>query len=53
MHFFELLGLTKALLPRDRNRKIETSEEMTYAEIKAYRDIGAKGYYNGESAAKL
>ena len=52
MHFFELLGPTKALLPRDRNRKIETSEEMTYAEIKAYRDIGAKGLYNGESAAK-
>ena len=50
MYFFELLGLTKALLPRDRNRKIETSEEMTYAEIKAYK--GAKGYYNGESAAK-
>jgi hypothetical protein len=25
---------------------------MTYAEIKAYRDIGAKGLYNGESAAK-
>ena len=26
---------------------------MAYAEIKAYRDIGAKGYYNGESAAKF
>ena len=26
---------------------------MAYAEIKAYRDIGAKGLYNGESAAKL
>ena len=25
---------------------------MDYAEIKAYRDIGAKVYYNGESAAK-
>ena len=49
MYFFELLGLTKALLPIWR-RKSETSEEMTYAEIKAYK--GAKGYYNGESAAK-
>ena len=51
MHSFELLGLTKALLPIWR-RKSETSEEMTYAEIKAYKDMGAKGYYNGESAAK-
>ena len=49
MHSFELLGLTKALLPTWR-RKSETSEEMTYAEIKACK--GAKGLYNGESAAK-
>ena len=47
-----MLGLTKALLPRNRRRKSETSEEIDYAEIKAYRDIGAKVYYNGESAAK-
>jgi hypothetical protein len=52
MHSFELLELTKALLPIWR-RKSETSEEMGYAEIKAYRDIGAKVYYNGESAGKL
>lgn len=26
---------------------------MAYAEIKAYRDIGAKGLYNGESASKF
>ena len=32
---FELLGKAKALLPNYRNRKIETSREMEYAEIKA------------------
>ena len=36
---FELLGNAKALQPI-WNRKIETSREMDYAEIKAYRDIG-------------
>ena len=40
---FELLGNAKALLPI-RRRNSETSREMDYAEIKAYRDIGAKVY---------
>ena len=32
----ELLETAKALLPIYRNRKIETSREMIYGEIKAY-----------------
>ena len=40
---FELLGSAKALLPI-WSRKVETSGEMSYAEIKAYIIIGAKTY---------
>ena len=47
----ELLGPRKALLPRNRNRKIETSEEMDYAEIKAHMYIWVLRSINNRKSA--